>query len=47
MLGSILIGSVSREVARHSRVPTTIVKMPEVLEADEIDGDISQGDTAM
>lgn len=47
MLGSILIGSVSREVARHSRVPTTIVKMPEVLEAEEGDDDISQGDTAM
>ncbi|MCD2167147.1 MAG: universal stress protein [Comamonas sp.] len=46
-LGSILIGSVSREVARHSRVPTTIVKMPEVLEADEVDGDLSQADTAM
>lgn len=47
MLGSILIGSVSREVARHSRVPTTIVKMPEVLEAEEGDDDIDQGDTAM
>ena len=47
MLGSILIGSVSREVARHSRVPTTIVKMPEVLETEEGDDDIGQGDTAM
>ena len=47
MLGSILIGSVSREVARHSKVPTTIVKMPEVLEADEADVDLSQADTAM
>ncbi|GAB2825360.1 universal stress protein [Comamonas piscis] len=47
MLGSILIGSVSREVARHSKVPTTIVKMPEVLEADEVDGDLSQADTTM
>jgi nucleotide-binding universal stress UspA family protein len=34
-LGSILIGSVSREVARHSRLPVTIVKMPEVAEADD------------
>ncbi|MBS3022026.1 TRAP-T-associated universal stress protein TeaD [Comamonas sp. PE63] len=34
-LGSILIGSVSREVARHSRLPVTIVKMPEVAELDE------------
>lgn len=31
-LDSILIGSVSRAVARHSRLPVTIVKMPEVLE---------------
>ena len=29
-LGSLLIGSVSREVARHSRVPVTIVKMPDL-----------------
>ena len=34
-LGSILIGSVSREVARHSRLPVTIVKLPEVAEADD------------
>ena len=34
-LGSILIGSVSKEVARHSRLPVTIVKLPEVIEADE------------
>ncbi|QMV75412.1 universal stress protein [Comamonas piscis] len=47
MLGSILIGSVSREVARHSKVPTTIVKMPEVLDVDEVDGDLSQADTTM
>ena len=32
-LDSILIGSVSREVARHSRVPVTIVKLPETQEA--------------
>lgn len=34
-LGSILIGTVSREVARHSRLPVTIVKMPEMQEAEE------------
>ena len=34
-LGSILIGSVSREVARHSRLPVTIVKLPEVVEATD------------
>lgn len=31
-LASILIGSVSREVARHSRVPVTIVKQPDETE---------------
>lgn len=34
-LGSILIGSVSREVARHSRLPVTIVKLPEMPEVAE------------
>ena len=34
-LSSILIGSVSREVARHSRLPVTIVKLPEAAEAAE------------
>lgn len=34
-LSSILIGSVSREVARHSRLPVTIVKLPEALEAED------------
>ena len=34
-LGSILIGSVSREVARHSRLPVTIVKQPEVTDEQE------------
>ena len=34
-LSSILIGSVSREVARHSRLPVTIVKMPEPVEPTE------------
>ncbi len=38
-LGSILIGSVSREVARHSRLPVTIVKMPEPQEAPEAQDD--------
>ena len=34
-LSSILIGSVSREVARHSRLPVTIVKLPEAAESTE------------
>ena len=34
-LSSILIGSVSREVARHSRLPVTIVKLPEALETED------------
>lgn len=33
-LSSILIGSVSREVARHSRLPVTIVKLPEAQEVE-------------
>jgi nucleotide-binding universal stress UspA family protein len=36
-LGSILIGSVSREVARHSRLPVTIVKLPEMPEMADPD----------
>ena len=36
-LGSILIGSVSREIARHSRLPVTIVKLPEIIQVDEVD----------
>ncbi|RGE41135.1 universal stress protein [Comamonas testosteroni] len=35
-LTSILIGSVSREVARHSRLPVTIVKLPEVPDAEDL-----------
>ena len=31
-LSSILIGSVSREVVRHSRLPVTVVKLPEAME---------------
>ncbi|MEG0920262.1 MAG: universal stress protein [Comamonas sp.] len=36
-LGSILIGSITRDVARHSTVPVTIVKMRDVLD-DTADG---------
>ncbi|MEG0053571.1 MAG: universal stress protein [Comamonas sp.] len=39
-LSSILIGSVSREVARHSRLPVTIVKLPDAPETmDSADDD--------
>ena len=38
-LGSILIGSVSREVARHSGLPVMIVKMPEERDAEEDPGE--------
>ncbi len=38
-LGSILIGSVSREVARHSGLPVMIVKMPEEQDSLEDTGE--------
>lgn len=39
-IGSMLMGSVTRDVARHSTIPVTIVKMPDALDdtADDVAG---------